>query len=103
MKKSDRKKLLQAADLMKLLSHPVRLGILCDLMQNGEMSAGDIHVAQSERAGPSQVSQYLAEFRKKKFVKSRKEGQNVFYTFSSPLIESIIALLYKEYCNKSDG
>lgn len=100
MKKSDRKKLLKAADLMKLLSHPVRLGILCDLMHNGEMGAGDICLAQGDNASASQVSQYLAEFRRQKFVKVRKQGQNVYYTFSSPLIESLIGLLYEEYCGK---
>lgn len=100
MKKSDRKKILQAADVMKLLSHPVRLGILCDLLHYGEMGAGDIQSAQQEQASASQVSQYLAEFRKRKIVKSRKSGQNVYYTFSSPLIESIIRLLYEEYCGR---
>lgn len=98
MKKKDRENILQAADIMKTLSHPVRLSILCDLLHRGEMSAGDIVEAQERRASQSQISQYLAEFRRRKYVKARKEGQNVYYTFSSPLIQSIIAVLYKEFC-----
>jgi ArsR family transcriptional regulator len=100
MKKNDRKNLLKAADLMKTLSHPVRLAILCDLIHNGEMTAGDIAAAQSSSASQSQVSQYLAEFRRLKYVNARKEGQNVYYTFTSPLIKSLIDILYKAYCAK---
>ncbi|MFA5593080.1 MAG: metalloregulator ArsR/SmtB family transcription factor [Micavibrio sp.] len=100
MNKTERKNLLKAADLLKILSHPVRLAILCDLMHNGEMSAGEIFKAQEKSAGASQVSQYLAEFRRRKYVRSRKAGQNVFYSFSSPLIESVISPLYQEFCKK---
>ena len=100
MKKNDRKNLLKAADVMKTLSHPVRLAILCDLIHVGEMTAGDIAAAQSASASQSQVSQYLAEFRRLKYVSARKEGQNVYYTFSSPLIKSLIDILYKAYCGK---
>lgn len=98
--KKDRERLLDAADVMKVLSHPVRLAILCDLMHDGRMAAGDIVERQAARASQSQVSQYLAEFRRLKYVKAEKKGQNVYYTFSSPLIRSIIKLLYKEFCTK---
>lgn len=100
MKKTDRKNLLKAVDLLKILSHPVRLSILCDLMEREEMSAGEIVEHQAALASQSQVSQYLAEFRRRKYVKARKSGQNVYYTFSSPLIRDMIALLHAEYCKK---
>ncbi len=100
MKAKDQEKLLEAAALMKLLSHPVRLAILCDLLYRGRMSAGEIFEAQEARASASQVSQYLSEFRRQKFVRAEKKGQNVFYTFSSPLVKSLIELLYKAYCRK---
>lgn len=100
MKKRDKGNILKASAIMKLLSHPVRLSILCELLHNGEMSAGQIVESQQGKASQSQISQYLAEFRRRKYVKARKEGQNVYYTFSSPLIESIISLLYKEFCHR---
>ncbi len=100
MKKRDRENIVKATEIMKALSHPVRLSILCDLLHCGEMSAGKIVEGQDGRASQSQISQYLAEFRRKKYVKARKVGQNVYYTFSSPLVESIISLLYKEFCVK---
>ncbi len=92
------KNILSAVDTMKILAHPVRLSILCDLMHHGKMSAGDICNRQSKIASQSQVSQYLAILRKEGFVRSEKIGQNVFYRFSSPFIKSIIKILYKEYC-----
>lgn len=100
MKNNDRRNLLKAAGVMKILSHPVRLGILCDLIHQGEMSAGDISQTWKKSASQSQVSQYLAEFRRLKYVKARKEGQNVYYTFCSPFIKSVIELFYKEYCRR---
>lgn len=93
------KNIVSAVDTMKILAHPVRLSILCDLMHHSKMSAGEICERQSAYASQSQVSQYLAVLRRNGFVTSKKMGQNVIYTFSSPLIKSIIKILYKEYCS----
>lgn len=98
--KKDRERVLDAADVMKVLSHPVRLSILCDLLHEGRMGAGDIVERQAGRASQSQISQYLADFRERGYVRAEKIGQNVYYTFRSPLIEQIIALLYKEFCGR---
>jgi len=96
--KKSQKNILKAVDVLKILAHPVRLSILCDLLHNGDMSAGEIVDSQKDRASQSQTSQYLGILRKNGFVKSTKRGQNVHYTFSSPLVKSIIKTLYKEYC-----
>jgi DNA-binding transcriptional ArsR family regulator len=99
--KTGGKELLKAAELLKILSHPVRLSILCDLIHFGDMGAGEIATRQASQASHSQVSQYLAEFRKKKFVKAVKKGQTVTYSFTSPIVKSIIDILYREYCGKN--
>ena len=93
-----KKKLLKATEMLKLLSHPVRLSILCDLIEQGEMSAGDIVEAEKSRASQSQVSQYLAEFRRRKLVKARKDGQQVFYTVAAPDVKTILNTLHDIYC-----
>ena len=93
-----KKKLLKATEMLKLLSHPVRLSILCDLIERGEMSAGEIVAAEKSRASQSQVSQYLAEFRRRKLVKARKEGQQVFYTIATPDVKTILQTLHDIYC-----
>jgi DNA-binding transcriptional ArsR family regulator len=93
-----KKKLLKATEMLKLLSHPVRLSILCDLIEQGEMNAGDIVAAEQSRASQSQVSQYLAEFRRRKLVNARKEGQQVFYTIAAPDVKAILKTLHDIYC-----
>lgn len=84
--------------MLKLLSHPVRLSILCDLIEKGEMGAGDIVIKEKNRASQSQVSQYLAEFRRRKLVKARREGQQIFYSIASSDVKAIMGLLHELYC-----
>ena len=82
--KDKKKKLLAAIDLLDLLSHPVRLSVLCNLHHNGEMNVGAIVAAEKGAASQSQISQFLALMRKHKIVNTRKDGQNVYYRLVSP-------------------
>lgn len=81
-KKND--KLFQLhADLCKMLSNPTRLKIL-ESLREGEKIVNelvdDVEVRQAN------LSQHLAELRKRNLVKSRKEGTNVYYKISNPKI-----------------
>ena len=93
-----RERLENAVGLLKLLSHPVRLSILCNLLHKGEMSVGDIVDAEGGAAGQSQISQFLGKMRSENLVKSRKEGQTVFYQIKSPEAKKVVESLYKIYC-----
>lgn len=94
----NRQKLGKATVLLKLLSHPVRLSILCNLLHHGEMSVGDIVTAEGGAAGQSQISQFLAKMRAEQLVKSRKDGQTVYYRIKSPEAEKVVTALYDIYC-----
>ena len=85
----------RAAELMKLLSHPHRLMILCELNQ-GECSVGDL----AERIGINQspLSQHLARMRHEGVVEARREAQTVFYSLAGEEIGAVISLLYSLYC-----
>jgi DNA-binding transcriptional ArsR family regulator len=85
----------RASELMKLLGHPHRLMILCQLNQE-ECSVGEL----SERIGINQspLSQHLARMRHEGVVKSRREAQTVFYSLAGPEISQVISLLYELYC-----
>lgn len=87
----------RAVYLLKLLGHPVRLSILCHLMLEKELSAGEIVKAQQHRASQSQVSQYLAKLRQDNIVKTRREGQTIFYSITSQEIEKVIRALNSIY------
>ena len=85
----------RASELMKLLSHPHRLMILCELNQ-GEQSVGDL--AQKIGINQSPLSQHLARMRHEGVVESRREAQTVYYTLAGEEISAVIGLLYSLYC-----
>ena len=78
------------ASVCKGLADPKRLLILYAL-RNGELSVSEI----CEEVGFAQanVSQHLAVLRDKGLVRTRKEGQFVFYSVSSPKIIQALELL----------
>jgi DNA-binding transcriptional ArsR family regulator len=88
-----------ATGLLKLLSHPVRLSILCNLLHNGEMSVSDIVAAEEGAAGQSQISQFLAKMRAEGLVRTRKEAQTVYYAIKSPQAKKVVQSLYDIYCS----
>lgn len=98
----DRKheKLESAVGLLKLLSHPVRLSILCNLLHKGEMNVTEIVEAEAGAAGQSQISQFLGKMRSEGLVKSRKDAQTVFYKIDSPQAKKVVQALYTIYCGK---
>lgn len=90
----------EAIGLLKLLSHPVRLSILCNLLHKGEMSVGEIVAAEGGAAGQSQISQFLAKMRREDLVKFRKDAQTVYYQIKSPQAKKVVQTLYDLYCKK---
>jgi len=95
-----RENLYKAINLLKLLSHPVRLSILCNLLHKGEMSVGEIVEAEGGIAGQSQISQFLKKMRDEKLVLCRKESQTVYYKINSKDAKKVIEALYQIYCDK---
>lgn len=98
--KQKKEKLDEAVGLLKLLSHPVRLSILCNLLHHGEMNVGEIVEAESGAAGQSQISQFLGKMKSEGLVNSRKQGQTVYYFLSSPEAEKVVKALYSIYCGR---
>ena len=86
---------IRASEMMKLLGHPHRLMILCELIE-GERSVSEL----SERIGINQspLSQHLARMRHEGVVESRRDAQTVYYSLTGPEVESIISTLYGLYC-----
>lgn len=96
-----RERLENAVSLLKLLSHPVRLSILCNLLHNGELSVTDIVEAEQGAAGQSQISQFLGKMRNEGLVKTRKEAQTVYYKIDSPQAKKVVQALYDIYCKRN--
>lgn len=85
----------EAAMLMKQLSSPARLMILCALV-NGELS---VHALNNKiPLSQSALSQHLARLRSAGLVETRKEKQSVFYRLKGKEVIQIIATLKTIYC-----
>ena len=78
------------ASVCKGLADPKRLLILYAL-RNGELSVSDI--CGEVGFAQANVSQHLAVLRDKGLVRTRKEGQFVYYSVSSPKIIEALDLL----------
>ena len=83
------------ASLLKQLSHPQRLLILCSLAE-GEKSVGEIESACG--ASQSAVSQFLKSMRLEGLIESRREGKQVFYSIGDKKVLDLIKSLYLIFC-----
>ncbi|MGE3974696.1 MAG: ArsR/SmtB family transcription factor [Bdellovibrionales bacterium] len=83
------------AALLKQLSHPQRLFILCSLAE-GEKSVGEIEKICG--ASQSAVSQFLKGMRLERLIESRREGKQVFYKIVDKRVLELIRSLYHIFC-----
>lgn len=96
--KKRKKNIMQAVDMLKTLSHPLRLAILCDILEHGEMSVGDIIALEGEDYSQSQISQYLGILRDMGYVQARRDGQMMWYSIAAPEVKKIINTLHDTHC-----
>ncbi len=89
----------KACEMMKILSHPDRLMVLCQLKE-GEMSVGEL--AKAVGIAQSPLSQHLSRMRLQGIVKNRREAQSIFYSLDNSEVEQIIDLFYAMYCSDED-
>ena len=85
----------RAARLLKSLAHRDRLKVLCGLL-DGELPVAEIEA----RVGASQsaISQHLAKLREEGIVSCRRDGRQVLYSVSDPLVLDMLTLLYRRFC-----
>ncbi len=85
----------QACNLLKVLSNPDRLLLLCQMTQ-GEFSVGQLEAMTGIRQ-PT-LSQQLTVLREEKLVDTRREGKQIFYSIVSSEAMSVLRVLYRIYC-----
>jgi|TARA_B110000977_G_scaffold69961_2_gene95029 DNA-binding transcriptional ArsR family regulator len=85
----------RASDMLKLLGHPHRLMVLCELKM-GERSVSEL----AKRVGVSQspLSQHLARMRYENVVETRRDGQTVYYSLKKGEASLLIESLYEIFC-----
>ena len=85
----------QASQILKALSHPDRLMLLCRLAE-GERSVSELEPLV-EVYQPS-LSQQLGILRREGLVSSRREGKQMFYQVANPDALAVLNVLYQRFC-----
>ena len=85
----------QACRLMKVLSNPDRLMLLCQLSQ-GEKNVGELEAL----VGITQptLSQQLGVLREQGLVHTRREGKSIYYDIASPQALAVMQVLVEQFC-----
>ena len=88
----------KASDFLKSLANPNRLRLLCLIME-GERPVGDL--AEAVGINQSATSQHLALMRREGLVKSRREGQTIYYQLADKNVGKTLKLLSDLFCQPS--
>lgn len=90
----------QASSLLKSLSHPDRLLLLCQLVQ-GEACVQELETLTGIKQ-PS-LSQQLGILRESKLVATRREGRQIYYRIDSKDAMAVLEVLYQRFCDPVTG
>lgn len=85
----------RACSMLGAMANPSRLLILCQLAES-EKSVGELQpmIGLSQSA----LSQHLAVLREKRIVRTRREGQQIFYSLASHEAGALMHTLHEEFC-----
>lgn len=86
----------KACALLKILSNPDRLLLLCQMSQ-GEYAVAELEALTGIRQ-PT-LSQQLTVLRQEELVATRREGKQIFYRFDSMEALAVMKTLYELYCS----
>lgn len=90
----DYKKYNEAAELLKVLAHPVRLCIVRGLLNKG--SCNVTYMQNCLDVPQSTISQHLQKLRAAGVIEGERNGLEINYKVSNPKIEKIIEALLEE-------
>lgn len=86
-----------ACDLLRAMSHNVRLKILC-LLVEGEKTVSELEDLLNIRQ--SAVSQHLTRLRADRLVRKRRDGHAIYYSLASAEARAIVETLHTLYSVK---
>ncbi|MEW6255251.1 MAG: metalloregulator ArsR/SmtB family transcription factor [Pseudomonadota bacterium] len=85
----------RAAELMRALSHPQRLLVLCALGAQ-ERSVADLRAELEIEQVP--MSQHLMRLRADGLVEARRDGKTIFYRITRPEVLVVVEALHAAFC-----
>jgi DNA-binding transcriptional ArsR family regulator len=84
-----------ASAFLKSLANPQRLKIMCLIMEK-ERPVGEL--AEAVELNQSAVSQHLALLRREGLLKTRRDGQTIFYQLADKNVTKFFGLLEDMFC-----
>jgi len=87
----------QASEGLKALAHPLRLTIICHVMDH-ELCVGELETLTG--ASQSNLSQHLSKMRNLGVITSEKRGQHVYYRLADSQWSHVVRSLQMMYCPK---
>jgi ArsR family transcriptional regulator len=88
--------IMQAAQAMKAIAHPLRLKVLC-VLGEGELSVQEI--VDSVGTSQSNISQHLAILRDKEVLATRKDANRVYYRIGDPRTVKLVSMMRDVFCS----
>lgn len=85
----------EAAEMLKALSNPGRLRILCALVP-GDLTVGELE--QALGASQSYVSGQLLRLRNEGLVVSERNGRSMRYRLADPRVRPLLECIYELFC-----
>lgn len=84
-----------ASRLMQMLGHPIRLKILCILVE-GEQSV--LSLADKINLSQPATSHHLKQLREAGLVQTRRDAQTINYSLKGNEVISVLEVLHSLYC-----
>ena len=85
----------EVSQVLKSLSHPVRLKVLCSVLET-EKSVNEL--TDFCEIPQSAMSQFLSRMKGEGILSSRKEGTYVYYGLADPKIKKLLKSIKDIYC-----
>lgn len=85
----------EVAGLLKTLSHPVRLMLVCTLVES-EFSVGELE--DQVGVGQPTLSQQLGVLRDARIVATRREAKQIFYRLTEAKAARLVGALHTIFC-----
>lgn len=89
----------KASLLLKSLAHPVRLTVLCSLIEK-TLNVGELQ--KITQVSQSVLSQHLSVLKKQALVTTQRESQTIYYRLAETKIIKIIEVLHELYCDETN-
>ncbi len=85
----------EVSQVLKSLSHPVRLKVLCQVLESDKSVNQLTDFCEIQQ---SAMSQFLLRMKKEGLLTSRKEGTFVFYGLADVKIKKLLKSIKEIYC-----